>query len=214
MKNMMKFGRAMLSLALAFAILLGLCGSGFSVFANEDMGFESLKDSILNDFFGDGISSEEAFNKLLVETDQMNTYENLQYQYVPDKNSHLVALGDETAAVTKRQKSSYVDKLASALGIDYTNLAAAQMSIQDVYTTITENSKTIKKADLITIGWSNYGATYFMCQYMAGKADRVTEDQWVALVGEENMPQLEELLNTMFGKLKENNLSNFDGYDL
>jgi hypothetical protein len=214
MKNMMKFGRGMLSLVLAFAILLGLCGSGFSVFANEDMDFESLKDSILKEFFGDGISSEEAFNKLLVETDQMNTYENLQYQYVPDKNSHLVALGDETAAVTKRQKSSYVDKLASALGIDYTNLAAAQMSIQDVYTTITENSKTIKNADLITIGWSNYGATYFMCRYLAGKADRVTEDQWIALVGEENMPQLEELLDTMFGKLKENNLSNFDGYDL
>ena len=78
MKNLMKFGRAMLSLALAFAILLGLCGSCFSVFANEDMDFESLKDSVLKEFFGDGISSEEAFNKLLAETDQMNTYENLR----------------------------------------------------------------------------------------------------------------------------------------
>ena len=151
---------------------------------------------------------------LLTEAAKMEDYTNKSFQYVPTKNSFYVALGDETAAKTKSQTSSYVNMLADALNVSYENLASAQMPIQDVYATITDNSSTVAKADLITIGFSNYGATYFMCQYMAGKADRVTEDQWVALVGEENMPQLEELLNTMFGKLKENNLSNFDGYDL
>ena len=214
MNKMTKILRNSLALLLAGALLFGLCMTGLIALA-ADADVESQKDAILKEFFGDGITTEEAYNKLLAETDKMVDYENRTYQYVPNQNSYYVALGDETAAITNRQKSTYVDKLANKLGVSYKNLAAAQMPIQDVYDTITANSKEIAKADLITIGWSNYSATYRMCQYMGEKNPvKVSEEQWTALVGEENMPLLEDLLDQMFKKLREENLSNFGGYDI
>ena len=213
MNKLMKLGRAALVLALVLSLSLGLCLNGLTVFA-QSTELESQKDTILKEFFGDGVTTEEAFDILLEKTKEMEDYENLQYQYVPNENSYYVALGDETAVKAKKLKSSYVDELAAELGVSYKNLAASQMEIQDVYDTITDNSSDIAKADLITLGWSNYGATYYMCQYMAGQTDRVTEKEWTDLVGEENMPMLEELLDLMFQKLRDENLSNFDGYDL
>ena len=214
MNKLMKLCRNTLALVLTFSLVFGLCVSAATVFATEQTDAESRKDAILKEFFGDGVTTEEAFNKLLAETETMVDYENQPFQYVPGSDSYYVALGDETAAITTRQKSTYVDKLASALGVSYKNFASAQMTIQEVYATITANSSEIAKADLITVGWSNYGATYYMCKYMAGQADKVTEEDWTALVGEENMPLVEELLDMMFQKLSENNLSSFGGYDL
>ena len=117
-----------------------------------------------------------------------------------------MALGDETAAKTKSQTSSYVNLLADALNVSYENLAGAQMPIQDVYSTITKNSATVAKADLITIGFSNYGATYFMCKYMAGQVDKVTEQDWIDLVGEENLPEVQAVMDKIFGKISDQNI--------
>ena len=214
MKKLWKLCRTALALALVFSLTLSLCANGLTVFATENTDTESRKDAILKEFFGDGVSAEEAFDKLLAETETMNGYVNKSFCYVPDRDSYYVAFGDETAAITTRQASTYVDKLADALDIPYKNLAQAQMTIQEVYAVIADNSSLVAKADLITLGFSNYGATYYMCKYMAGQSSKVTEAQWIELVGEENMPMLQELLNEMFGTLREDNLSNFGGYDL
>jgi hypothetical protein len=212
---MSNFLRSALALALAFAIVVGLCGFGYGPIADAATFSESQKDAILKEFFGEDVTPEEAFNRLLEQTDKMEGYVNQSFQYIAGEDSYYVALGDETAAVTVRQKSSYVDKLANALDIPYKNLAAAQMRIQDVYATITDNQEDIKKADLITIGWSNYGATFRMCQYMGEKNPvKVTDEQWSDLVGSENLPLVEDLLDAMFQEIKEKNLSEFGGYDL
>ena len=214
MYTMMKRCLPVFALVLAFTMLIGLCVNGFTVSAVENTSEESRTDSIIKELFGDGVSTEEAFDKLLAETEVMHDYENQPFYYVPNKDSYYVAFGDETAAITTRQTSTYVDKLAKELGISYKNLAKAQMNIQEVYDVITENNALVAKADLISIGFSNYGATYFMCKYMAGQTDKVTEEEWIALVGEENMPLVEDLLEQMFKKLYENNISEFGGYDL
>ena len=215
MNKLMKLSRSALAIVLTLLLTIGLCTNGLTVFANAMTYSESQKDAILKEFFGDDISTEEAFNKLMEDTEIMNDYVNSSFQYVPDQDSFYVALGDETAAITTRQRSTYVDKLAAALGISYKNLAAAQMEIQDAFNVIADNKKDIAKADLITIGWSNYGATYRMCQYMGTKgAEKVSDNLWSDLVGEENLPMVEELLGEMFQKIKDENLSDFGGYDL
>ncbi len=214
MKKTMKHCLSALAFALVLILTLNLCAGALTVVAVENTDAKSRNDEIIKELFGDDVSTEEAFNKLLEETEKMNGYENKSFFYVPDKNSYYVAFGDETAAVTLRQTSTYVDKLAKDLGVSYKNLAQAQMVIQDVYSVITDNIDLVAKADLISIGFSNYGATYYMCKYMAGQETAVTEADWVALVGEENMPLVEDLLDEMFKKLRENNISEFGGYDL
>lgn len=214
MNTLMKLSRVMLALTLVCSLILGMGAGSLCAIAADNDEQVSGKNAILEEFFGEDVKPEEAYDNVIAQADQMNDYENLKYQYVSNDDSYYVALGDETAAVTKRQKSTYVDKLADMLGISYKNLAAAQMTIQEVYSTITDNSKEIAKADLITIGWSNYSATYFMCQYMSQKAERVTEQQWSELVGKENLPKVDELLNAMFQMLRDKDLSNFEGYDL
>lgn len=215
MTKQMKLCQILFALVLVVSLTLGLCANGFSVFAAENDDVESRKDAILKEFFGDGVTTEEAFDKLLAETDKMESYVNQSFCYVPNSNSYYVALGDEVVAGTSRQKTTYVDMLADALGISCKNLSKAQMAIQDVYATISDNSSEIAKADLITIGWNNYSATYRMCQYMGEKNPvKVSDELWEALVGEENMPLLEDLLDQMFKKLRDENLSTFAGFDI
>lgn len=214
---MKKMYKSILALALAFAMVLSLCANGSAVFATSNSNAESRKDAIIKEFFGDGVSTEEAFNKLLKETETMNGYVNEPFLYQTNSKSYYVAFGDETAAVTTRQKSTYVDMLAKDLGVSYKNFASAQMTIQEVYASITDNADEVKKADLITIGWSNYGATFFMCQYMAGKLkqdQKVTKEKWTDLVGEENLPLVDELLNEISKELNNNDVSDFGEYDL
>ena len=214
MVKVKNLGRPFLALALVLALLMCMCADSLAVFATEKASSESRKDAIIKELFGEDISPEEAFDIVLEESKKMNDYVNGSFCYVPNNKSYYVAFGDETAAITTRQTSTYVDKLASALGVSYKNLSKAQMTIQDVYAAITDNSQLVKKADLISIGFSNYGATYFMCKYMAGKADMVTEKDWVELVGEENMPLVEELLDSMFKELGDRSMEDFGGYDL
>ena len=216
MKINTNYGRRLLALLLVFSLAFGLCANGLTVFATEYEEVAAQNDDVLKDFFGEDVTPEEAYQMLIAESSKMNEYENTTFQYVPNKNSFYVALGDETAAITKKQTSSYVNLLASALGVSYENLAQPQMPIQDVYDTITANSSSIAKADLITIGFSNYGATYFMCQYMAGQVSKVTDQDWIELVGEENLPNVKEILNHIFQGISDQNISadQFGGYDL
>ena len=221
MNRLMKLCHRTMSFILVFALMLGLCANGIAVFAVSGSHARAQKDELLKDFFGDGVSTEEAFENLLADSEVMNDYQTRKFQYVSNKKSYYVALGDETAAVTKRQKSTYVDKLANMLGVSVKNLAVNESGknhswdIQNAYDKITEYSSDIAKADLITIGWSNYAATFRMCQYMGTtNGAKVTDAEWEALVGKENMPKVEDLLNQMFQKLKDHNLSKFDGYDL
>ncbi len=212
MKHLMK---SALALLLALSLSVGLCLNGLTAFAvSEEL--ENRRDEILKEFFGDGVTTEEAFNKLLAETEKMEGYENVPFQYVPDKDSYYVALGDTTAAVFKpNQKSSYVDVLAGELGVDFLNLAARRKDIQDVYSDIADNKAAIAKADLITMGWSNYGAVdtmfRFMLQYAAlQKPTPVQESDWAELVGEENLPYVRELLDLLLQKIEENDLSDYE----
>ncbi len=220
MKKLWKLSRTVLAIALVFSLTLGMCANGLTVFAAGNTDAESRKEAILKELFGEGVTTEEAFNKLLAETETMNGYVNRPFCYVPDNNSFYVALGDDvpfSSLSDPKQKTSYVDLLAESLGLDengYLNLAANQKKIQDVTADIANHQADIKKADLITLSFNNFSATYFMCKYMAGQTSRVTEADWKDLVGEENMPLVKDLLNEMFQTLKDKDLSNFDGYDL
>ncbi len=214
MMKLWKLSRTALALVLVFSLTLCLSANGLTVLAANNADTESRKDAILNELFGEGVTTEEAFKKLMAETETMNSYVNQSFCYVPDKDSFYVAIGDETAAITTRQVTTYVDMLANSLDISYKNLSQAQMTIQDAYSVIDKNQDLIKKADLISLGFSNYGATYFMCKYMAGQTEKVTDEDWEELVGEENMPLAKELLQMMFEQLEENDIANFGGYDL
>jgi lysophospholipase L1-like esterase len=113
-------------------------------------------------------------------------------QYKPGKNSYYVAIGDDTAA----DKNSYVQKLADGLKISYKNLAAPGLMIEDVNAAfLDKNAEEIKKADLITIGFSinGFAAVAVEESLKNTEADK-SYMQWGRYLSEEGVQEVESVL--------------------
>ena len=108
----------------------------------------------------------------------------LSADYIIDKNSKYVALGDSTEL-----EETYVEKLAEALGVPYENLTETGVSLQDV---VDGNVELLADADLISIGFNANN-------YIANMVDRMTayepvEFDWAKLVGEKYAPKVENAI--------------------
>lgn len=114
------------------------------------------------------------------------------------EDSYYVALGDKSAAA-----NSYVDLLASEIGVEHTNLSYEGLLITDTPAFIAENAEVISKADLISIGYSANVFTNEMVSQinnvMMNKP--VTVYDWAALVGEENVPSVEQAIDEVHSYL-------------
>lgn len=193
--NDMKFMKTCCAFALAFCLILGLCANGLTAFAVDT---DQQVNDIVDRLFGEDVTTEEAFNELMARVEEMENYENKPFYYDPQDDSFLLAFGDDVT-VKPRRNDGYVEKLASALGVDFKNLSTNGMQIQDVYAQIESNSALVMKADLITLNFSNYTSTARMLKSLGG--EDVGENDWASLVGEENVPKVEELLDYMYQEL-------------
>ncbi len=215
MNKLTEFCRSILALALVFSLTLGLCANGLTAFAAKSESSTTQKDAILDLFFNNGETTKDSFAKLLSDSGTMENYVNESFYYVPNKSSTYVAIGDDSAMGANKKGTTYVDLLAKKLNISSTKVGNAQQKIQDVFSVITDNSALIKSADFITVGWSNFGATYSMFKSMRNTpVVRVSDDEWKALVGEDLFPEVENLLAEMFLKLEDIDTSSFGSYDL
>ncbi len=204
MKKLMKHGYKALALLLAVCLTLSLSVSGFAALAVTDTA-QSQQNT------AGGVDVAEVMRILLTETDAMDGYVNKPFYYVPNTESHYVALGDDTVAGSNSNTTTYADLLADKLGVTYRKIAGRKLAIQDVYTMIADNRAELEKADLISIGWSIFSATTRMFDHMTAKNPvKVSEAQWRELVGEENMQYVHDILDLMFQKLSEYDLSAYD----
>lgn len=120
--------------------------------------------------------------------------------YVVDKDSYYVALGDGSAL-----SPSYVDLLAAELGLSerYENLAEEGLTVEAALNNIAAYAESIAKADLVTVGFNNNTLVNYMVvqmfNYMMGEA--VDTPDWTVYVGEEGIPYVEEALANVYAEL-------------
>ena len=126
--------------------------------------------------------------------------------YAITEDSLYVALGDDSAV-----SASYVDNVASILGVDYENLAGG--TIADAEATIAANAATIAAADLITVGYGNNVFTKAAVDALYnGLNNTAVEFDWAKYVGTEGAAYIEAALAEVEAALNENGLA-MEGYD-
>lgn len=131
----------------------------------------------------------------------MEYYENRDYAYAPDSQSYYLAFGDASALAASQYTvggmkfdatTSYVDLVAKELGISYKNYAVSGTTAADGYAAVEGYSADIRKADLITIGYSDVTAFTALINTVLGSYKLDTD--WSALVGEAYLPMVEAIL--------------------
>ena len=109
--------------------------------------------------------------------------------YMITDESLYVALGDDSAI-----SASYVDNVASILGVDFENLAGG--SIETAASVIAANADTIAAADLITVGYGNNAFALAAVDqiYKVMLGDTAADYNWANIVGAEGAPYVEAIL--------------------
>ena len=125
--------------------------------------------------------------------------------YKPNEKSHYVAFGDDTAY----DKGSYVSVLAERYGISFKNLAKKNMIIGEVDAAyLAANAAEIKKADLISIGFSVNGfASVAMEEVLKDKSDTESYIQWDKYLPEEGVKEINDVLARMEKYLLDNGMT-------
>ncbi len=123
-------------------------------------------------------------------------------KYMLSEDSYYVAIGD----VIVMSDNSYADKLAGELGIGYSKLGQNDLRAEDTIALLEEHANEVKKADLITIGFSNNAMIKFMADQVGSFRPKVLD--WEALVGEEALPYVNEALSTVKEKMSESGMDN------
>ena len=119
-----------------------------------------------------------------------------RYQYTVTKDSYLLAMGDGTAV-----SESYVDKLAEEIGVDFVNLSEDGLIVENSFTILEENAALFKKADLITIGYSNN--TFIEIALDIILDGGYMEMDWVRYLGEEGAAEMAGYLEEIHAYLVE-----------
>ncbi len=135
----------------------------------------------------------------------MNEYssESTHGIYYRGDDSFYVALGD-SSVVSK----SYVESVATALGVDFANLAKVGDTTADTLAAIEDNAAVLAKADLVTVGYTanifTAEVTYTLQKILMGKP--VEEYDWVALLGEEYAAKMESVFRSIHDTFVEQGL--------
>lgn len=161
---------------------------------------DAILAAIANETSGEAFAMNTVIGMVLDTIDVMDYYQNLPYHYEVQADSFYLAFGDDVAAAS----GSYVEKVAAELGVSYKNLAAKGALIADAFDVVKANEKLIKKADLITLGYSNNAATAIFLKTLGGLYKG--ENDWAALVGEEYVPMVEDALDSLRQMVGEMNL--------
>ena len=148
-----------------------------------------------------GIASESAAAELAKLIEQAKAVLDKAYYdathtdyHVKPGTSHYVGLGDDMSVA-----SSYVELLAKELGVNFTNMAAAGMSMTDLLYILDENFVAdeytlatfggdvvalreamiaeLKKADLVTVGVGSFGITDFVSAQAEGALAQILNEQ-------------------------------------
>lgn len=148
-----------------------------------------------------GIASENAAAELAKLIEQAKAVLDKAYYdathtdyHVKPGTSHYVGLGDDMSVA-----SSYVELLAKELGVNFTNMAAAGMSMTDLLYILDENFVAdeytlatfggdvvalreaiiaeLKKADLVTVGVGSFGITDFVSAQAEGALAQILNEQ-------------------------------------
>ncbi|MBQ8322305.1 MAG: hypothetical protein IJX92_08085 [Clostridia bacterium] len=178
-------------------------------------GHKELADSVIsainNKTRGEWVVSEKmnplysAFLEYIDDKTVVDVEATLKPYYVKGKNSYYIALGDSSAK--DRNKNSYVEKLASAIGFDsnhYANHAKDDMTVESAIQYVHDNYATIRKADLITVSFNNTDASRAMMDSVTSGGSNV---DWEKYVGEDTAVVLEQAIVEIKNMLIESGLS-------
>ena len=125
--------------------------------------------------------------------------------YAPNEDSYYVALGDgATAGGADYYGKTYVELLAAALGVDYTDLSEEGMTLEGMLALIEENKGVISGADIITVNYSNTGMLGFVMGQALVEGD--VELDW-SFLGENANEYVDALLAEVDALFAEEGLS-------
>lgn len=114
--------------------------------------------------------------------------------FQPAAGDHLVALGDDTA----RGKNTYVAMLADSLGMTYKNLARQDLLLEQLSEMVlTKKSADIKKADVITLGFSINGFATMAVSEILNSNSGETYMNWSQYVPAEGVAEIKSTLARM-----------------
>ena len=141
-------------------------------------------------------------------------HDSLTADYIIDRDSEYVALGDKSANIEAFVK--YIADVVAAEKVSYkyndvTDLTEVDATITALPAIIEANFAEIASADLISIGYSfdhiAEDTLYILLDLvLTGKTEVPTEFDWITLVGEEGAAKVEELLADIYASLVAENL--------
>ena len=163
-------------------------------------GHAALSAGVL-DAIKNGIHGEEALNEkmnviyptlleFIGEDADVDVEASLKPYFVKDRDSVYIALGD----VSTSPANSYANKLAKEWGFTgdkYLNLADTNMNVESAIQYVKDNYKTIRKADIITVSFTNIDASRALMNGITGKASNC---DWAKYLGAEAAAMLEAAL--------------------
>ena len=169
--------------------------------------FEKLPamDEDLLSIMGDIRALVEKYGPEIPEEVKNGTEEGTKSDYEVGENSYYVAIGDDTAW----DEGSYVSLLADQLGVGYKNLAQKGQLIDEANAEfLAANEAEIKKADLITLGFSINGfGTVAVEEVLKDRSEDESYLDWSRYLPEEGVAEVEAVLERMRTYLLNNNLT-------
>lgn len=188
--------------ALLSALLFGIrCDIAGGVLTEPNAaGHRTLADSVLS-AIKNGIHGEDALNEkmnviyptlleFIGDDADVDVEASLKPYFVKDRDSVYIALGD----VSTSPANSYANKLAKEWGFTgdkYLNLADTNMNVESAIQYVKNNYKTIRKADIITVSFTNIDASRALMNGITGKG---SDCNWAKYLGTETAAMLEGAL--------------------
>lgn len=186
--------RGLLALVLSCCLLFGMVGA---VFAEEPQDDEL--NSILSDIqglmskYGPAISTEV----------QNGTTKGTRIPYVPSEDSYYVAIGDASVRETATY-TTYVSLLAKELEIGYKNLGMKELLIEAAgQQVVAANEAEIKKADLVSLGFSVNGFALIAVDEVLREETEPTYLDWSLYLPEEGVAEVKATLARLEQYLKD-----------
>lgn len=191
--------------AILLAIVMGVSMMVLPAYATEQNDFEDMLDEDLLSIMGDIQKLVEKYGPEIPEEVKNGTEEGTKSDYEVGENSYYVAIGDDTAW----DEGSYVSLLADQLGVGYKNLAQKGQLIDEANAEfLAANEAEIKKADLITLGFSINGfGTVAVEEVLKDRSEDESYLDWSRYLPEEGVAEVEAVLERMRTYLLNNNLT-------
>lgn len=183
--------------------------SGAQTFTEEECpeSFEKLPevDEDLLSIMGDIGELVNKYGPEIPDEVKNGTQKGTTCRYTPDAGSYYVAIGDDTSA----DKDGYVKILADGMSISFKNLSKKGMLLDQVDAEfLNDNSDEIKKADLISVGFSANGfAAVAVEEVLKDKSEENSYMQWSRYLPEEGVQEIKAVLERLDKYLEENGMN-------